>query len=65
MATIGAPEPAWMIGADVLASPIRDGEFAIVFVADGRACSLLIMTADAFAALGDLGRSGLHIGQGT
>ncbi len=62
---IGGDEPAWMVGADVLASPIHGGEFAVVFVADGRACSLLVMTGDAFATLGDLGRSGLHIGQGT
>jgi hypothetical protein len=63
--TIGGAEPAWMVAADVLAAPIRGGEHAVVFVADGRACSLLIMTADAFAALGELGRSGLRIGRGT
>ena len=63
--TIGGDEPAWMLGAAAFVSPIRSGEFAIVFVAEGRACSLLVMTADAFAELGQLSRSGLHVGQET
>jgi len=62
--TAGDPAALWMLGAEAEAAPIRGGEFAVALVVDGRACDLMVMSAEAMAALGALGRRGLRLGLG-